>query len=140
MTRVSQRVERADLLSLVEQLYDLADRYELSAEAEVLRRFNKREINVLLELLDGLGVIGGNHAHADEPFGCDVCEEELAPLGLFVDGPVSSGGPWAIMCPKCFEGGAGALGWGAGQLYAQRQQGWQCIGGGDPEPPGGWDG
>lgn len=50
---------------------------------------------------------------------CDICEENLnwcANKQWFVDGKIK-GGPWALMCPRCFEMYGVGLGLGKGQKY-----------------------
>ena len=50
---------------------------------------------------------------------CDICEESLDWVGnkrWFVDGRTKRG-PWALMCPRCFEMDGVGLGTGKGQKY-----------------------
>lgn len=50
---------------------------------------------------------------------CDICEESLNWIQnkqWFVDGKLKQG-PWALMCPRCFEMHGVGLGTGKGQKY-----------------------
>ena len=50
---------------------------------------------------------------------CDICGESLDGLSdkqWFVDGKTKHG-PWAVMCPMCFETYGVGLGIGKGQKY-----------------------
>lgn len=46
---------------------------------------------------------------------CDICGDPLTKW--FVDGGVSFGGSWCIMCPGCFAFYGLGLGTGLGQKY-----------------------
>ena len=50
---------------------------------------------------------------------CDICKDALDRFinkMWFVDGKTTSG-PWALMCPECFEHYGVGLGSGKGQKY-----------------------
>ena len=51
------------------------------------------------------------------PEKCDICNVPLTDQPWFVDGKTVIG-PWAVMCPECFEGEGCVLGTGVGQKYA----------------------
>ena len=64
-------------------------------------------------------VIMGKRWIGKVPEICDVCKRDLNWVGnkqWFVDG-ATSGGPWAFMCPRCFEHYGVGLGTGKGQKY-----------------------
>jgi len=50
------------------------------------------------------------------PEKCDLCGLKLKSQKFFVDGRTRMG-PWANMCPRCFEQYGVGLGTGAGQKY-----------------------
>lgn len=54
---------------------------------------------------------------------CDLCEGPID--GTFYDGKTSYG-PWAVMCPACFEAKGSGLGTGRGQEYKwnRRERKW----------------
>lgn len=80
-------------------------------------------------------IIGSNERPPDPAEVCDACGVELKTSGLYVDGKLQDGGGmWANMCLTCFFERGTSIGWGIGQLYAHDDVGWQCIGGGSPEP------
>ena len=47
---------------------------------------------------------------------CDYCSTKLVDQPYFVDGRTNTG-PWALMCPKCFDVYGTGLGLGKGQKY-----------------------
>lgn len=48
---------------------------------------------------------------------CDICGEQIKGVAeFFVDGKTEMG-PWALMCPKCFEKYGIKIGYGVGQKY-----------------------
>lgn len=46
---------------------------------------------------------------------CDLCKVDIS-KSRFVDGKVR-GGPWALMCPECYQHRGMGLGTGLGQMY-----------------------
>jgi len=57
---------------------------------------------------------------------CDICDGPLKPhiVEFFVDGKTIAG-PWALMCPTCFEKCGMGIGPGLGQKYDPTTL--QCI-------------
>jgi len=51
--------------------------------------------------------------HNPLPNLCDICGKRI--IDVFIDGKTF--GPWAILCPKCFERHGTGLGPGKGQMY-----------------------
>lgn len=47
---------------------------------------------------------------------CDICSRTLSNCGIAYDGKTKMG-PWAWMCPACFETHGVGLGTGKGQKY-----------------------
>lgn len=100
-----------------------------------IARFH-REIAFVSLYLNLLAITGGaNELAAQEPGECDLCAKPLAEGGFYVDGQIKDGS-WANLCPNCYADNGTGIGWGIGQLYQQRpNETWQCIAGGDPNPP-----
>lgn len=58
---------------------------------------------------------------------CDICK--ITTMKTFIDGGTKVG-PWASMCPDCFEEHGTSLGPGKGQKYAlQEDNRWLKVGG-----------
>lgn len=47
---------------------------------------------------------------------CEVCGRYLSTTEYFVDGKTKNG-PWAIMCPDCYDEIGCGVGIGKGQIY-----------------------
>lgn len=51
------------------------------------------------------------------PASCDICTLPLDKVEYFVDGRVTGGTAWALMCPVCHYFNGVGLGTGRGQKY-----------------------
>ena len=123
-----------DFAGLVEALQDHRRIGDWTHRESMLRPF-KKELTALLIGLRHAQITGRNERPFDIPESCDLCGCTLGEAP-YVDGGVHRAGMAATMCLPCFSEHGKGIGWGLGQLYAHDGAGWQCIGGGNPEPAG----
>lgn len=123
-----------DFAGLGQALLDQASMSDYARRTAMLAPF-RAELAMLLVGMRKAQIIGSNERPPDPAEACDACDTELKVSGLYVDGKLQDGGGmWANMCLTCFLEQGTSIGWGVGQLYAYDGVGWQCIGGGSPEP------
>lgn len=124
-----------DFAGLGRALLDHKSMSDYARRSATLAPF-RAELAMLLVGLRKAEITGSNERPPDPAEACDACGTELEAGGLYVDGKLGDGGGmWANMCLTCFLAQGTSIGWGVGQLYAHDGIGWQCIGGGNPQPP-----
>lgn len=125
---------RMDFQGLGEALTGSESVQSGSLRGDLRKRF-RAELADLLVGMRMAGIIGRNERPGDPAENCDICGSQLKEARLYVDGKIDhAGGMWGNMCLSCFREQGSGIGWGVGQLYRYDGFGWQCIGGGNPEP------
>lgn len=112
---------------------------EYATETRRRRFLNKYKIEIaaILLALRRAKAVGQNGRPIEIPENCDRCGTGFIDLGFYFDCATGGDdhGPWSNLCFDCFADTGNGIGWGIGQMYFHDGEGWQCIGGGDPEPP-----